>query len=131
LATRRQLGGISSEFSSIPVTRRRYSDNEQKNRDAQFAPKNGQKPKPSKEGLRSWELDLPDVAVEGMIDALVYYGRLTQAEAADDDRVAAEIAAVGQRLLEWWAAHWRELDRSSSLEIPPIRVSRPPPETEQ
>jgi hypothetical protein len=40
------LGGISSEFSSIPVTRRRYSDNEQKNRDAQFALKNGQKPKP-------------------------------------------------------------------------------------
>src|SRR5262249_26575517 len=35
------------EFSSIPVTRRRYRYNEQKNRDAQFAPKNGQKPKPS------------------------------------------------------------------------------------
>jgi hypothetical protein len=33
------LGGISREFSSIPVTRRRYPDNEQKNRDAQFAPK--------------------------------------------------------------------------------------------
>jgi len=44
LATRRQLGGISREFSSIPVTRRRHPDNEQKNRDAQFAPKNGQKP---------------------------------------------------------------------------------------
>jgi hypothetical protein len=40
MATRRQLGGISREFSSIPVTRRRYPDNEQKNRDAQ-APKNG------------------------------------------------------------------------------------------
>ncbi len=26
----------------------RYPDNEQKNRDAQFAPKNGQKPKPSR-----------------------------------------------------------------------------------
>ena len=35
------MGGISREFSSIPVTRRRHSDNEQKNRDAQFAPKNG------------------------------------------------------------------------------------------
>jgi hypothetical protein len=47
LATRRQLGGISGEFSSIPVTRRRYRYNEQKNRGAQFAPKNGQKLKPS------------------------------------------------------------------------------------
>ncbi len=47
VATRRQLGGNSREFSSIPVTRRRHPDNEQKNRDAQFAPKNGQKPKPS------------------------------------------------------------------------------------
>jgi hypothetical protein len=33
------------EFSSIPVTRGRYPDNEQKNRDARFAPKNGQKPR--------------------------------------------------------------------------------------
>ena len=38
---------MQPEFSSIPVTRRRHPDNEQKNRDAQFAPKNGQKPKPS------------------------------------------------------------------------------------
>jgi len=36
------------EFSSISVTRRRHPDNEQKNPDAQFAPKNGQKPKPSR-----------------------------------------------------------------------------------
>jgi hypothetical protein len=36
----------AGEFSSIPVTHRRHPDNEQKNRDAQFAPKNGQKPKP-------------------------------------------------------------------------------------
>jgi hypothetical protein len=41
------LGDISREFSSIPVTPRRRPDNEQKIRDAQFAPKNGQKPKPS------------------------------------------------------------------------------------
>jgi hypothetical protein len=33
------LGGISREFSSIPVTRGRHADNEQKNRDAQFTPK--------------------------------------------------------------------------------------------
>ena len=38
----------AGEFSSIPVTHRRHPDNEQKNRDAQFAPKNGQKPKPSR-----------------------------------------------------------------------------------
>jgi hypothetical protein len=34
------MGGISGEFSSIPVTRKRYRDN----RDAQFASENGQKP---------------------------------------------------------------------------------------
>src|SRR5262249_38889304 len=44
VATRRQLGGISVQH---PVTRRRHLDNEQKSRDAQFAPKNGQNPKPS------------------------------------------------------------------------------------
>jgi hypothetical protein len=33
----------AANFSSIPVTRRRHPDNEQKNRDAQFAPKNDQK----------------------------------------------------------------------------------------
>jgi hypothetical protein len=41
------------EFSSIPVTRRRYPDNEQKNRDARFAPKNGPRPKPSGEPATS------------------------------------------------------------------------------
>src|SRR5262249_46896668 len=45
LATRLQLGGISVQH---PVTRRRHLDNEQKSRDAQFAPKNGQNPKPSR-----------------------------------------------------------------------------------
>src|SRR6266487_5420019 len=30
MATRRQLGGISGEFSSMPVTRRRYPDTEQR-----------------------------------------------------------------------------------------------------
>jgi hypothetical protein len=55
VATRRQLGGNSREFSSIPVTRRRHPDNEQKNRDAQFAPKNGQKPKPRQvHGQETW-----------------------------------------------------------------------------
>jgi lipoprotein-anchoring transpeptidase ErfK/SrfK len=43
------LGGIRREFSGIPVTRRRYPDSEQTNRDAQLAPKNGQKPKPSRD----------------------------------------------------------------------------------
>jgi hypothetical protein len=38
------IGWCQPRISSIPVTRRRHSDNEQKNRDAQFAPKNGQKP---------------------------------------------------------------------------------------
>jgi hypothetical protein len=40
------IGWHQRKFFSIPVTRSRYPDNEQKNRDAQFASKNGQKPKP-------------------------------------------------------------------------------------
>lgn len=84
-----------------------------------------------REGLRSWDLDLPDAATEQLLDALLYYGRLNESEAEDDERVRAEIAAVAQRLLIWWARHWRELDRSTGLsEIPPIRVSRTPHESE-
>jgi len=82
-----------------------------------------------KEGLRSWDIDLPDVATETMIDALIYYGRLTATEADDPDRVAAEIAKVGQALLLWWAEHWRELDRNTGIEIPFIRVRRGPSES--
>ena len=37
----------AGEFSSIPVTRSRHPDNEQKNRDAKFASKNGPKLNPS------------------------------------------------------------------------------------
>jgi hypothetical protein len=83
-----------------------------------------------KEGLRSWELDLPDTASEEMITALIFYERLTETEADDPERVAAEIAKMGQALLLWWSARWRELDRSPGLEIPAIRVSRGPSETE-
>jgi hypothetical protein len=83
-----------------------------------------------KEGLRSWDIDLPDVASEAMIDALIYYGVMSEAEADDPERVAAEIAKLGQALLIWWAEHWRELDRSPGLEIPFIRVWRSPPEPE-
>ena len=83
-----------------------------------------------REGLRSWSLDLPDAATEEMIDALIFYERLTEAEADDPDRVAEEIAKMGQALLQWWAARWRELDRPGGLEIPLIRVSRGPSETE-
>jgi hypothetical protein len=83
-----------------------------------------------KAGLRSWALDLPDAATEDMIDALIFYERLTETEADDPERVAAEIAKMGQALLLWWSARWRELDRPGGLEIPAIRVSRGPSETE-
>jgi hypothetical protein len=83
-----------------------------------------------KEGLRSWDLDLPDQATEAMIDALIYYGRLTEAEAENADRVAVELAVISQALLLWWAEHWRELD-VGGLEIPAIRVSQEPPESER
>jgi hypothetical protein len=78
-----------------------------------------------RDGLRSWDLDLPDVATEEMIAALLFYGRLSEAEADDPDRVAAEIAKVGQALLIWWSRNWRGLDRAPGIiEIPAIRVSR-------
>ena len=83
-----------------------------------------------REGLRSWELDLPDTATEQMIDALVYYGRLREDEIDDPDRVAAEIAKVGQALMLWWGRNWRELDHGAGIEILPIRVSRGASETE-
>jgi hypothetical protein len=83
-----------------------------------------------KEGLRRRGFDFPDVAVEDLIDALIFYGRLTETEAEDDDRVDGEIAKLGQGLLLWWAKHWRELDRSPDVEIPFIRVRRHPPESE-
>jgi len=83
-----------------------------------------------KEGLRSWDLDLPDVATEEMITALVHYGRLTEDEAENEDRVAVEIAVIARRLLLWWAEHWRELD-VGDLEISAIRVSHEPPEDER
>src|SRR5262249_27419107 len=44
LKNRRQLGGISGQFSSIPATHRRYPDNEQKNRDAQLRRKMAESP---------------------------------------------------------------------------------------
>ena len=83
-----------------------------------------------KEGLRSWDIDLPDTATEEMIDALIYYGRLTEAEAEDEDRVAVELSVLAQALLLWWSQHWREWDRGTNLEIPPIRVSPRPPGSE-
>jgi hypothetical protein len=84
-----------------------------------------------REGLRSWDLDLPDRATAEGIDALIYYGRLTEAETMDPERVREELAKVGQALLIWFFKHWRELDRSTGIEIPAIRVSRKPPDSER
>jgi hypothetical protein len=83
-----------------------------------------------KEGLRSWDIDLPDTATEEMIDALIYYGRLTEAEAEDEHRVREELAKMGQALLLWWSTRWRELDLDS-LEIPAIRVPHESPGSEE
>jgi hypothetical protein len=57
-----------------------------------------------RDGVRVWALELPDQAVEAMTDALIATGRLTESEAANRDRVAAELA----RQLLWWSEHWRE-----------------------
>jgi hypothetical protein len=82
-----------------------------------------------KEGVRSWDIDLPDRATEQMIDALIYYGVLTEAEAEDPERVREELASIARQLLLWWSANWRELDHNQRLEIPFIRVRRDPPES--
>jgi len=84
-----------------------------------------------KEGLRSWPLDLPDAATEDVIDGLIFYQRLTEAEADDPDRVAAEMGKLGQAFLLWFGKNWRELDRSPGIEILPIRVSRGPSDSER
>jgi hypothetical protein len=56
-----------------------------------------------KEGLRSWDIDLPDTASENLLDALMFYGRLTEAEAADDD--AAKTGLTGrERPMEFASA---------------------------
>ena len=84
-----------------------------------------------KQGLRWRGFDFPDSATEDLIDALVYFGALNEAEAEDDDRVDEELAKLGQALLQWFAGHWRELDHASGFEIPMIRVSRRPPDSER
>jgi len=58
-----------------------------------------------KEGLRVWQLELPDQAAEAMITALIASGRLSESEALDRRRVASELA----RQLVWWSEHWREM----------------------
>ena len=84
-----------------------------------------------KQGLRWRGFDFPDSATEDLIDALIFYGALSEAEAEDDDRVDEELGALGQSLLVWFAANWRGLDHASGFEIPLIRVSRRPPDSEQ
>ena len=59
---------------------------------------------------RCWTVELPDAISEQCIDALVHYGRLTEAEACDHRRVAAELGGLAQRLLTWWSERWRSLD---------------------
>jgi hypothetical protein len=63
-------------------------------------------------GLRCWTAELPDHASEEIVTALIHYGALT--ESSDRNQVAAEIGALGRRLLMWWAQHWRELEASDS-----------------
>ena len=84
-----------------------------------------------KQGLRWRGFDFPDSATEDLIDALIFYGALSEAEAEDDDRVDEELAKLGQALLVWFAANWRGLDHTPGFEIPPIRVSRRPPDPER
>ena len=55
-----------------------------------------------KAGLRSRRYVLPDRTSEKLIDALVYYERLTEAEASDQDRVDEEIGKLGAMLLGWF-----------------------------
>jgi hypothetical protein len=55
-----------------------------------------------KNGIRIHRLPLRDLAVEGLITQMVTTGRLTEAEALDDQRIDAELA----RLLEEQGEQW-------------------------
>ena len=53
-------------------------------------------------GTRVWRLELPDVAVAGMVNALVAGGHLTAAQAQDPRAVER---ALARQLVEW-GKHW-------------------------
>jgi hypothetical protein len=55
-----------------------------------------------KKGIHIHHLPLRDICVEGLITQMVTTGRLTEAEAFDDQRVDAELA----RLLEEQGERW-------------------------
>jgi len=59
-----------------------------------------------REGKRVWSIELPDTATEGIIDALIHFGRLREGE-TDQRRIAEELG----RQLVWWGEQWRELKR--------------------
>jgi hypothetical protein len=58
-------------------------------------------------GTRVWSIELADAAAEGIIDALVSFGRLGEHEVGDPRRVAQEIG----HQLAWFAEHWRSIRR--------------------
>jgi hypothetical protein len=60
-----------------------------------------------REGKRVWPIELPDTATEGIIDALIHFGRLTETEASDPRRITEELG----HQLTWFAEHWRGLRR--------------------
>jgi len=84
-----------------------------------------------KEDVRSHRFDLPNRTSEKLIDALKYFGRLTEAETSDSDCAEEEIGKLGRDLLVWFSETWREWDHSQRLEIPPIRVSKESPDFER
>jgi hypothetical protein len=56
--------------------------------------------------LRALTLELPDSAIEGIIQALMH-GGVSEVEASDMRRITTAITGH----VVWWAEHWRELRR--------------------
>ena len=60
-----------------------------------------------RKGMRVWQIELSDETMEGVVDALIHFGRLGEHEADDPRRVAEEIS----HQLAWFAENWRGLRR--------------------
>jgi len=53
----------------------------------------------SGDGKRVYPIELADTALEGIVDALVHYGQLSESETCNQRRIAEELG----RQLAWWA----------------------------
>jgi len=60
-----------------------------------------------KNGVHIYRLPLHDIWVEGLITQMIIYGRLTEAEALNHQRVEIELARLLEEQGETWAREFR------------------------